>query len=112
MKPVGSKALMELLDHPLSSVTIRNEMAVLERAGLLEKTHISSGRIPSRRGYRYYVHHRHVLQSLTGCIRSQDNAGQAGHFRQDITGDPDDFLQGILRYPAAATCWPSRSSPT
>lgn len=54
-EPVGSKTLMELLEQPLSSATIRNEMAVLERAGLLEKTHISSGRIPSRQGYRYYV---------------------------------------------------------
>lgn len=54
-EPVGSKALMQLLDFPISSATIRNEMAILENAGLLEKTHTSSGRIPSRFGYRYYV---------------------------------------------------------
>lgn len=54
-EPVGSRTLMEYLDIPLSSATIRNEMAVLERAGLLEKTHTSSGRIPSQKGYRYYV---------------------------------------------------------
>lgn len=54
-EPVGSKVLMQLLDFPISSATIRNEMAVLEKAGLLEKTHTSSGRIPSRFGYRYYV---------------------------------------------------------
>lgn len=54
-EPVGSKTLMDLLDFPVSSATIRNEMSVLEKAGLLEKTHTSSGRIPSQQGYRYYV---------------------------------------------------------
>lgn len=56
-EPVGSKTLMQLLDFPVSSATIRNEMAVLEKNGLLEKTHTSSGRIPSQKGYRYYVEH-------------------------------------------------------
>ena len=56
-EPVGSKKLMSLLDFHCSSATIRNEMAVLEDVGLLEKTHTSSGRIPSRKGYRFYVEH-------------------------------------------------------
>lgn len=67
-EPVGSKALMELLDRPLSSATIRNEMAVLEHAGLLEKTHISSGRIPSQQGYRYYVENL-METSLPSAVR-------------------------------------------
>jgi heat-inducible transcriptional repressor len=54
-EPIGSKTLKDLLDFPISSATIRNEMAVLEKAGLLEKTHTSSGRVPSQSGYRYYV---------------------------------------------------------
>lgn len=54
-EPVGSKTLMNLLDIQVSSATLRNEMAKLEEAGLLEKTHTSSGRIPSSKGYRYYV---------------------------------------------------------
>lgn len=41
----------------LSSATIRNEMADLEELGFLEKTHTSSGRVPSEKGYRYYVDH-------------------------------------------------------
>ena len=56
-EPIGSKTLMELLDFPVSSATIRNEMAKLEKYGLLEKTHTSSGRVPSQLGYRYYVEH-------------------------------------------------------
>ena len=56
-EPVGSKTLMQLLDFPVSSATIRNEMVTLEKAGLLEKTHTSSGREKKKKGYRYYVEH-------------------------------------------------------
>ena len=55
--PVGSKALVEQLPVHVSSATIRNKMAVLESVDLIRKTHSSSGRIPSMRGYRYYVDH-------------------------------------------------------
>lgn len=52
-RPVSSKSLCEIMN--CSSATIRNEMATLEDLGFLEKTHTSSGRIPSEKGYRYYV---------------------------------------------------------
>ncbi len=52
-KPVGSKSLIKKLK--VSSATIRNEMSELEELGYLEKTHISSGRVPSSKGYKYYV---------------------------------------------------------
>jgi len=54
-EPVGSKRLLELEKLQCSSATIRNEMAELEKLGYIEKTHTSSGRIPSEKGYRYYV---------------------------------------------------------
>lgn len=54
-EPVGSKTVMNQLPIKVSSATIRNEMAVLEDKGLIEKTHSSSGRIPSTEGYRYYL---------------------------------------------------------
>ncbi len=54
-EPVGSKYLTENMQLSCSSATIRNEMAELEEAGYLEKTHTSSGRIPSDLGYRFYV---------------------------------------------------------
>ena len=54
--PVGSKTLMED-GVKASSATIRNDMKALEDAGLLLKTHSSSGRIPSALGYRHYVDH-------------------------------------------------------
>lgn len=52
-RPVSSKSLCEIMN--CSSATIRNEMATLEDYGYLEKTHTSSGRVPSEKGYRYYV---------------------------------------------------------
>jgi len=52
-EPVGSRTLSKLLDF--SPATIRNEMADLEEMGYLEKTHSSSGRVPSEKGYHYYV---------------------------------------------------------
>ncbi|MFA5236115.1 MAG: heat-inducible transcriptional repressor HrcA [Bacilli bacterium] len=53
--PVGSHTLIEVYELPYSSATIRAEMADLEGDGLLEKTHTSSGRVPSSKGYRYYI---------------------------------------------------------
>lgn len=54
-QPIGSKTLQEQLPVHVSSATIRNEMAALEKAGLIRKEHSSSGRVPSIKGYRYYV---------------------------------------------------------
>ena len=54
-EPVSSNALTTNHGLDCSSATIRNEMADLEKAGYLDKTHTSSGRIPSEKGYRYYV---------------------------------------------------------
>jgi heat-inducible transcriptional repressor len=54
---VGSKALAARLPIHVSSATIRNEMASLEEQGYVQKEHMSSGRIPSLAGYRYYVDH-------------------------------------------------------
>ena len=54
-EPVGSVTLTKREDMNYSSATIRNDMATLEDLGYLEKTHTSSGRIPSEKGYRLYV---------------------------------------------------------
>ena len=56
-EPVGSKVLTgkPFLDY--SSATIRYDMQSLEEDGYLEKTHTSSGRVPSEVGYRYYIDH-------------------------------------------------------
>lgn len=53
-QPVSSKIIAAKYFLDLSSQTIRNEMLYLEKLGLLEKTHTSSGRIPSLKGYKFY----------------------------------------------------------
>lgn len=63
-KPVGSKSICERMQ--CSSATIRSEMSFLEEQGLLEKTHISSGRVPSEKGYRYYVDNIMEPKKLSG----------------------------------------------
>lgn len=64
VKPVGSKSICDVLD--CSSATVRNDMVELENLGFLEKTHISSGRIPSEQGYRYYVDELMEPKKMTG----------------------------------------------
>lgn len=54
-EPVGSKFLSTLPSLNFSSATIRNDMVNLEEAGLIYKTHTSSGRVPTEEGYRLYV---------------------------------------------------------
>ena len=62
--PVGSKSICDKLNT--SSATIRAEMARLEELGFLEKTHISSGRVPSESGYKYYVNNLMKPKEMTG----------------------------------------------
>ena len=54
-EPVSSNALTNSYGLNYSSATIRNEMADLEKSGYLDKPHTSAGRVPSEKGYRYYV---------------------------------------------------------
>lgn len=56
-QPVGSRSISKKEAVTFSSATIRNEMADLEEMGFIEKTHSSSGRVPSEQGYRFYVDH-------------------------------------------------------
>ncbi len=64
VKPIGSKSLCK--KFKCSSATIRNEMAILEDLGYIEKNHISSGRVPSEKGYKYYVENLMKPKELTG----------------------------------------------
>lgn len=56
-EPVGSRTISKYTDLNLSSATIRNEMSDLEELGYILQPHTSAGRIPSDKGYRFYVDH-------------------------------------------------------
>ncbi len=56
-EPIGSKALASRYELGVSPATIRNDMAILEEEGLIAQPHTSAGRIPTDKGYRYFVDH-------------------------------------------------------
>ncbi len=56
-EPVGSRTLTKRYEFDISPATIRNEMADLEEMGYLKQPHTSAGRIPSQKGYRFFVDH-------------------------------------------------------
>lgn len=103
VKPVGSQALCK--KFKLSSATIRNEMAALERLGFLEKNHISSGRIPSEKGYRYYVEElmkpkelngEEMLKLQTICHNSQLQVSDAIAKCMEIIADITNYTSVVL----------------
>lgn len=69
-EPVGSKALCNALDFPVSSATVRNEMAELSELGLLTQPHTSAGRVPSEDGYRLYVESLMERKKLRGDVKA------------------------------------------
>ncbi|MGT2655550.1 heat-inducible transcriptional repressor HrcA [Streptococcus varani] len=96
-EPVGSKALQALIDS--SSATIRNDMAKLEKLGLLEKAHTSSGRMPSPEGFKYFVQHSLNIDSIDEqdiyqvikafdfeAFKLEDILQKAGRILADLTG--------------------------
>lgn len=62
-QPVGSRTISRKYELGLSSATIRNEMADLEEMGYITQPHTSAGRVPSDKGYRFYVDH--LMQAYT-----------------------------------------------
>lgn len=56
-EPVGSRTIAKLTRDGLSSATVRNTISNLEEAGFLEQPHTSAGRVPTDKGYRFYVDH-------------------------------------------------------
>ena len=80
-EPIGSAALTKKHDLGVSSATIRNDMASLEEEGYLIQPHTSSGRIPTEKGYRYFVDR---LSTVVPPLRraAQGNRGVPVRIRQ------------------------------
>jgi len=70
-EPVGSRSISKRPDVGYSPATIRNEMADLEELGFLEQPHTSAGRIPSNKGYRYYVDHMSPMVTVDPVERNK-----------------------------------------
>lgn len=64
--PVSSKDLQETFKLPFSSATIRNDFTILDKKGYLSKPHISAGRIPTDKAYRFYINDHEEAPFLRG----------------------------------------------
>ena len=103
-EPVGSKAVVARMPVPVSSATVRNEMADLESMGYLEQPHTSAGRVPSDLGYRIYVDELMDSYSLSGAELSQIQTSL--HFRMNeldkIIGEAGKMISEITNHTAIA----------
>ena len=88
-EPVGSKTLVEKYHLDYSSATIRNDMKELEEEGYLEQPHVSAGRIPSTKGYRYYVDNLMKERKLSMVDIDYINNTLSGY------GDVDDIFEQV-----------------
>lgn len=88
---VSSKTLCQVLDTPLSSATIRNEMAELTELGLLEQPHTSAGRVPSHLGYRLYINTLMHRRPLTNSDQALIN-----NALKSSLNDPEELIEGAL----------------
>ncbi|WRS27070.1 heat-inducible transcriptional repressor HrcA [Oscillospiraceae bacterium MB08-C2-2] len=101
-EPVGSKLLVEYLGMPVSSATIRSDMAWLFEMGYLEQPHTSAGRVPSHLGYREYI------DSIMRCDPlSQEERDEIDSLFNVRNPDPDrllaDTAQALASYTNCAT---------
>jgi len=79
-EPVGSQYLVQTYDLKISSATVRNYFAALEQADLITQPHTSSGRVPTEKGYQFYVENIMKPHLLTKKERNDlDDAARATH---------------------------------
>ena len=88
-EPVASSALQDYLDMAVSSATLRNEMAYLTKQGFLNQPHVSAGRVPTNKAYRYYIEN----MGDEAVLSPKDKELIKGHFDL-LDHDSQRFLQG------------------
>jgi len=82
-QPVGSTAIARKYSLGVSAATIRNDMAALEREGLLTHPHTSAGRVPTDAGYRYFVQYL-LAESELSITERRDIRTEFGQARQEL----------------------------
>jgi len=100
-EPVSSAAVAQRIDPPVSSATVRNEMARLEARGFLAQPHTSAGRVPTDRAYRVYV------DGL--LVRGRDDAAgrqpSAPLADSGIELELKDYLRSVTGYLSQQSAW-------
>ena len=86
-QPVGSSSVAHHADLGVSPATVRTEMVALEREGYLAQPHTSAGRVPTDKGYRYFVDH------LASGVLGPDQQFQVKEFFTHVRGEVEDVLE-------------------
>ena len=100
-EPVGSKTIAAEMTGKVSSATIRNELADLTEMGYLEQPHTSAGRIPSPKGYRFYVNELMESQALSEDerVRIDESLQLRGGEMDRMMTQAGKALSSIVNYP-------------
>ena len=96
-EPVGSKALVERHRLGVSPATVRNDMAALEEEGLIAQPHTSAGRIPTDKGYRFFVDRLTQIKPMSSAEKRAISGFLEG------AHDLDDVIQRSVRLLAQLT---------
>ena len=104
-EPVGSKTIAAVMTGKVSSATIRNELADLTEMGYLEQPHTSAGRVPSPKGYRFYVNELMERQSLSEdeTERINESLQLRGSEMDRMMTQAGKALSSIVNYPTYMT---------
>ena len=103
-EPVSSNAIVQKYHLNYSSATVRNEMADLEKKGFLDKPHTSAGRVPSAKGYRFYVDEllKEDNISLEEVVYIQSKLQTKVNQMEDLTKITTSTLSEITHYPTVS----------
>ena len=103
-EPVSSNAIVQKYGLNYSSATVRNEMADLEKEGFLDKPHTSAGRVPSAKGYRFYVDEllKEDNISLEEVVYIQSKLQTKVNQMEDLTRITTNTLSEITHYPTVS----------
>jgi len=104
-QPVGSGHVADAPGVAVSSATVRNDMAVLESEGYLVQPHTSAGRIPTEKGYRYFVDHAAAPARLPGADVAQIRTffTQAHGELEQMLADTSRLLADLTHYASVVT---------
>lgn len=102
-EPVGSEAIAQKYPLGVKPATVRNEMAVMSEWGYLQQPHTSAGRVPSDRGYRYYVEKLYTPQGTVQVQRIMRRMSKEGESLTEMLVGSLRLLANATHYAAIAT---------
>lgn len=100
--PVGSRTVVDRQGLNISAATVRNEMGALERDGYIAQPHTSAGRIPTDRGYRFFVDNFAPIAALPNPQRREvaDFFGTASRAMDDLLHETSQLLSRLTHHAA------------